>query len=283
MATPPGNLKYARPSEIITSSATWAAPAGTVSTDPDYGLASLYDGLLAKPTKFTDAPVVAVRIVGDFGVATRVDGLALPNSNIDAGLVMRAELNASNVWTAPTVSVNMTMGARNLDGHRASPWVDFTAASGYSAAGFRYVSLYVPVNSIAPWLGEVLVLGRLRAFSVWPQFGGSRGALRQFPEVLTTEYGIKRAIARRIKQRIIRFSLKGTDQDFADLEALADDAAGAARPFFMVADSTVKTDGGLFGRFTAVAAEAILAGEDWFDLANFALEFDEDSRSLPFA
>jgi hypothetical protein len=276
-----GNLKYARPSDIITSGLTWSAVAGTVSTDPDYGLAALYDRELANPCKFIDDPVIAIRLVGDAGVATRIDGLALPNSNIDAALVMRAELNATNVWTAPTVSVNMTMGARKLDGHRASPWADFTTASGYSAGGFRYVSLYVPINSVAPWLGELPVFSRLRTFSQWPQFG-TRAVRRPFPELLKTEYGVKRGLRRRISQRAIRYSLKGNATDYDDLQALADDAGPVVLPWFCVADSSIKTDGGLYGRFTEETAAALEAAEEYFDLDNLPIDFEEDSRSIPF-
>lgn len=276
-----GNLRYARPSDIITSSADWSVVSGNVSTDPLYGLAALYDGKMSRPCKFIDEPIIAVRIVGDFGSAQRVDALALPNSNIPAGTVMRAELNATNVWTAPTVSVNMTMGAVGLDGHVASPWVDFTTATGYSPSGFRYVSLYVPVISVQPWLGELLVMSNLRQFERWPNFEGSKGAWRPFLENLYTEYGARRVVRRRIKMRRFSFSFHGTDADFADMQSLCDDSGGVAVPWFCAADEAVKTDGGLYGRFTPDTARELLATESWYNLNGQTLVFEEDSRSLP--
>jgi hypothetical protein len=276
-----GNLKYARPSDIITSQLTWSVVAGNISSDPEYGLAALYDGKMSKPLKFIDEPVAAIRIVGDAGSARRFDAMALPNSNIPAGTVMRAELNATNVWTAPTVSVNVTMGAAGLDGHVASPWADFTSATGYSPSGFRYCSWFIPVISVQPWLGELLVMSNLRQFSQWPQFGGTRGTMRPFLENLMTEYGVLRVVKRLIKQRQFEFQLKGNEQDFTDLQLLADDSGGMAVPFFMVADSLIKTDGGLYGRFTPETAAMIVGVEEWYDLNNLTIAFKEDSRSLP--
>lgn len=280
-ATPPGNLKYARPSDIVTANLVWSVEEGTISVDTNYGLASLYDGKMAKPAKFIDEPIVAVRIVGDAGVATRFDALSLPNHNLPAGTVCRAELNASNSWGAPTVSVDMTVGAAGLDGHRASPWADFTVASGYDVAGFRYVSLYVPVTSVSPWLGEMPVISTLRQFSVWPQFG-QRGIHLPFLENIYTEFAQRRTLRRRIKQRQVSYPFQGTEQDFADLVALVEDCGGVAQPFFLVANSTVKTDGGLYGRLTPETASRVMAAEEWFNLDGFTVAFEEDSRSLPF-
>jgi hypothetical protein len=275
-------LKYARPSDIITADLTWTAPAGTVSSDTDYGLASLYDEQMAKPTKFTDVPAVAIRVVGDAGVATRVDGMALPNSkNIPAGTVMKAQMGNDPTFATYAVSVDVTMGASGLDGHVASPWANFVAASGYSVSGYRYVSWYVPAVASAPWLGELLVMSHLREFSVWPQFG-TRGQTVPFLENIYTEYGVRRVTKRLIRQRRVSYPFRGRDTDFDDLQALVQDCGGVATPFFLVANSTVKTDGGLYGRLTPESAKTIEGAEEWYDLTNFNVVFEEDSRSIPF-
>lgn len=280
-AVPPGNLKYARPSDIITTDFTWSAAVGTVSIDPNYGLAALYDQKMARPLKFTDDPVVAVRVVGDAGVATRVDGIALPNSNIPEGTVMKAQMGNDPTFATFALSIDVTMGAPGKDGHVASPWANFVAASGYSVSGYRYVSWYVPVVADAPWLGELLVMSHLREFSVWPDFG-RRGATHPFLENLYTEFGQRRVIKRLIRQRRVSYPFRGNDQDFADLEALVEDCGGVATPFFLVANSTIKTDGGLYGRLTPDTVRILEATEEWFDLTNFDVVFEEDSRSLPF-
>lgn len=282
MPTYPGNLKYARPSDIVTSAATWTAAAGTVSADSNYQLGAMYDGKMAKPVKFVDVPAVDVRVVGDFGSARRIDGLALPNSkNIPAGTVMLAEFGSDPTFATHDVSVEMVMGATSLDGHVASPWADFTTASGYSISGARYVSLLIPAGASAPWLGELLVMAQLRSFSQWPQFQGTKGVTHPFLENIYTEYGQRRVVRRLIKQRRFACTIFGSDQDYADLQELCADAGGVANPFFMVADSSIKTDGGLYGRLTPETAALVEATEQWFDLNSITVAFEEDSRSIP--
>lgn len=278
-----GNLKYARPSDIITSAGLWTVTDGTESTDPDYQTESLYDGNLQKALKWTDDPPVLASIVADFTTARRIDALAIPNARVDSGAVLRAQLNDADVWTAPTVDVPLTFGAIDLEQHRPSPWVDFTTASGYSASGFRYLRLEIPVQAIAPWIGELLVISTLREFSRYPGFSGARGQKRPFRVLMETEYGIKRSVRRKIKMRQIRYPFQGTEQDFADLVALHDDASGDGLPWFCSRDGDVFTDGGLYGRFTPEAAAEIAAAEQWFDLDGFSFDFVEDSRSLPYA
>lgn len=281
-AVAPGNLKYARPSDIITSNFTWSVATGTVSSDPNYGLPSMYDGQMAQPTKFIDDPVVQVRVVGDAGTAVRVDGMAMPNSNFPAGTVLKAQMGNDPTFATFAVSVDVTLGTAGLDGHVASPWADFVAASGYSVSGYRYVSWVIPVIANAPWIGEQLVMAQLRSFSVWPQFGGRRGQAMPFLESLFTEYGVKRATRRLIRMRRIAYPFNGTAQDFEDLQMLVQDCGGVASPFFMVANSSVKTDGGLYGRFTPDTVRLVENTENWFDLEGFSIVFEEDSRSIPF-
>jgi len=275
-------LTYTRPSDIVTAEATWAVNSGTISSDPDYGLASLYDGKMAKPTKFTDSPAVNVRIVGNFGSARRIDGLALPNSkSIAAGTIMKAELNTVDSWISPAVSVDMVMGSPYLDGHVASPWASFLAASGYSVSGYQYASLLVPAGAAAPWLGELLVLAQLRTFSQWPGFSGTKGRTHPFLENIYTEYGQRRVVRRLIKQRRIDYPIKGSDQDVEDLQALADDCGGVSTPFFLAADGNVKIDGGLYGRLDPGLVASLMNPEEWFNVNGLTISFEEDSRSLP--
>lgn len=270
------NLKYALASDIITSLAVITA-SGTVSSDANYGLASLYDRNPAKPTKFeTQGPI---RLLYDFGSARRIDGFSLPNHNLDDDLQCVVALSSDG--TTPTCMQTLTVGDANLDGHRSSPWVDFTTASGYSASGFRYLYLYVPTNSVNIKLGESPVLARLREFSQWVQFQGTKGVKRQYQEALETEYGSVRVHRRKIKQRVHRYVIKGSDADYAALQDLGDDVSGIALPFFVTVDSSIKTDGGLYVRLTKQTADLLTATEEWFDVNPFVFDVQEVSRSLP--
>lgn len=283
----PGRLRYCLPSDIVTSLAVITA-SGSVSADPAYGFASLYDTLPSKPLKFTTAG--PIRLVFDFGVARRIDAFALPNHNLAAGSACVVALNNTNSWGAPTCIVAMPTGDDNLDGHRASPWADFTVASGYTSAGFRYASLFVPVQASLIKLGETLVIANLRRFNHEPQFGGNKGAIRRYLETLRTEYGVVRVNRRRIKQRFLSFALKGSTPDFIAMQNLADDAGGTAVPFFITADDSVKTDGGLYVRMTDETASKLASQEEFFYvpsgtvnkfIENFPIDVEEVSRSLP--
>lgn len=276
-AVPPGALKYARPSDNVTGLAVVTCDQA-VSTDPNYGLSSLYDDNPARPCKILS--VGPARVVFDFGSARRIDGFALPNHNLADGTACTVAMNATNAWGAPSLSVTMTVGAARPDGHRASPWADLTAAGGYTPSGYRYLSLYVPAQAADIKLGEVMALGELRTFSQYTQFG-TRGINIPFLESLTTEYGVQRVYRRRVSQRTLDYRIRGNAADADALRALLEDAGGLALPWFVVNDSDVKTDGGLMVRFTRETAARLTVSEEWFDLDEIRFSVEELSRSVP--
>ncbi len=272
------NIKYCLPRDIITSLATITA-SGTVSSDPNYGLSSLYDGQPAKPCKFlTSGPI---RITFDFGSRTRIDAFSMPNHNLDAGMTCIVALNNSDSWASPSVQTNLVIGSQHLDGHRASPWCSFVTASGYTTSGYRYLSLYVPANSAAIKIGEAVIIANLRTFSQWAQFNGQRATEREFLEAIKTEYGAVRVVRRKIKRRVFSYTIKGSETDYSDLQNLGDDAGGYALPFFITADGSIKTDGGLYARLTQDSARRLAAQEEWYGVIPFTISIEEVSRSLP--
>lgn len=283
-----GRLRYCLPSDIVTALAVITA-SGSVSADPQYGFGALYDTFPSKPLKFeTSGPI---RLVFDFGVAQRIDAFAMPNSNLNAASVCIVALNNTNSWGSPTCIAAMTTGADHMDGHVASPWADFTTASGYSSSGFRYVSLLVPAQTANIKIGETLLIANLRRFNHEPQFGGNKGALRRYLEAVRTEYGVVRVNRRRIKQRCYAFMIKGSTIDYEAIQALCDDAGGVALPWFFTPDDAVKTDLGLYVRFTEDTASKLSSTEEFFYIPsgaanrgfveNFPISVEEVSRSLP--
>jgi hypothetical protein len=131
-------------------------------------------------------------------------------------------------------------------------------------------------------IGEFLVMSELREFSRWVQWNGVKGTNRRFLEAVETEYGVMRVHRRRIKSRFFSFDIKLDVDDWDDLNDLADDAGGLAKPFFVAADGGYEEDNGLLARFTRESAARLEASEEWYDsnLFNFAVE--EVSRGLPF-
>lgn len=87
--------------------------------------------------------------IWDFGAAQRIDGLLLWH-NADAGITLRGQHNASNVWTSPTVNVGVVAPDKHKLGFTQKLFFDFTQATGYSTGGFRYFRIYFPNNSVVP-------------------------------------------------------------------------------------------------------------------------------------
>lgn len=279
---------YSRPSDIITSEATITVGSGItpiVSTDVGYGLSALYDRNPAKPLKFQTTG--AIRLVADFGSPRRIEGMAIPHHNFDPGCIVAFQLNTADSWGAPAVSVPLTMPELHLDGHRCSPWVDFTTASGYGTGSYRYASISVGANVSPTKVGEWLIMSALRTFQTdgpshgFMQFGARKGTQRRFIESLETEYGVVRVARRKIKQRLWSFRMLGASGDSVALQQLGDDCGGRALPFFFAESRGSAVDEGLYVRFTREAAQRLQSEEQWFNLDNFALDIEEVSRSLP--
>lgn len=155
--------------------------------DTDYPASYLVDGQLARPGKLT---TTTGDWVWDFGSAQRVDLLSLGPHNLTAGLTgVLFQGNATDVWTAPTLSATVTIPAYHDDGQSVNPWLDLTAASGYSTSGFRYWRLRIGTANAAPVaIGEVALYSQkttIRNFRV-----GLSEALRIPAVVHSTTYEV---------------------------------------------------------------------------------------------
>lgn len=274
------SFRYCRPSDIVTGDATITVPAGTVSADSNYGLASLYDGNPARPCKFTGSPVVAVAILFDYGAPQRVDGFVMPAHNLDAAQDVRFQGNAVDAWGAPSVDAAVPIVADDLDGHSSQPWVDVTAQAGYTTAGYRYWRLYIPAGSANPELGEAILVSQWRAFSRELRADLVRTVARGYISSLETSYGVRSYYDQTVKQAQIVGTFLGRDADLTDVRALLDDAGGPVLPFVVIVNSTVQTQGGLLVRCAPSMAQHSVG---WYgdDKQPFPVEFHEVSRGLP--
>lgn len=269
------NIKYVRASDLIIPV---VVDSSLDILDTQYSLDALFDLQPAKPAKFDG---VLLELIMDLGSQMRVDMFGIPNSNLDAGMPCTLQMNNTNSWGAPTVNTTITMGSDFPNGHKASPWKDFTTISGYSTSGFRYIRLLTGTNSVNIQIGELMIGKQLRTFTQWAQFGGTRGTELKWLENLETEYGLQRVHRRKIQQRTFAYTIKGSDQDFEDLENLAIDVSGVARPFFVARDSSIFADGGLMCRFTPESVKKIEAQEEWYDDNPFTFTVRELSRGIP--
>lgn len=273
--------RYCFPSDLVTGDATITAPLGTVSIDPNYGLASLHDGNPAKPCKFTDSPAVDVAILFDFGVAQRLDGIAIPVHNLDAGVAARFQGNAANAWGAPTLNAAITIVADDADGHSSRPWRDLTTVAGYAVGGFRYWRLYIPGNSVAPQLGEVCLVEQWRTWENGLRFDDEVILERRYLPSLETAYGVRTYYRQDVKQTRVRGTVVGGTADYSALRRLVDEAGGPVEPFVLVLDDQVLTDGGCLVRCAEGLAQALQVTWQTHDLLNLPVAFLEVSRGLP--
>lgn len=126
-----------------------ATPTMT-SSDPDYPTSLVTDfsngGVCPKPslsTAFADSWTWA------FGTLRRVKGVWLWH-NADPGIILRVQMNNTNVWSAPTMDVTVTAPAKHKLGFTRKLFVDMTSATGYSDSGFNYLRIVFPNNTVPP-------------------------------------------------------------------------------------------------------------------------------------
>lgn len=155
------NFVYQYPSDNKAPSGTPTVTAGTASTD--YPIAYLTDLNPAKPFKFT---TTSGTIRWDYGAAQRIDLVAIIHHNLDAGLSVRIQGNATDSWGSPTFDQAITISGPTEDLYPVNAGLDLTTLSGYSASGFRYWRLVLGgTNSVAISIGEVWLGGLKRSLS----------------------------------------------------------------------------------------------------------------------
>ena len=276
--------RYCRYTDLLRTFSSVTLASGTASADTNYDLTALSDLDLAKPLKLIDASPVAVRITWDHGSATRVDGLLLPKHNLDASLAVKIQRNATNSWATPTQDVAVTISADRpgSPGHSRSPWVDLTTATGYSAGGFRYSSLYVPAGAANAKLKAFLV-------SQWRTFerglSGKTvvlGHARGFIPAIKTAYGVESYYDQNVVQRTVKGRLNATPTDWQSVQDLADDCSGCVNPFAFVLDDTVTDDGGLLVRMSQQMAAGLSAEYECVRRRPVQIALEEVSSGLPF-
>ena len=274
---------YCRPSDLVTSHATWSVASGTLSTDPSYNLTALVAHNPALPCKFTDASPTAVAIVGDFGAAHRVDGLLIPHHNFATSAAVLFQMNATNVWTAPSLSAPLTVSAARpgSPGHSRSPWPDLRTVAGYATAGYRYCRIYIPAQTMAPQLAGFALVGLWRTFDGVVEQNAELSHNRSWVQSLTTAAGVKSFYERNVVQRTLAGKLFCFGTDWQDWRDLSDDAGGPVRPFPFILDDSIVDDGGLLMRLSDETAGALKLTALSNTNGTFAFTLDEAGRGLP--
>jgi hypothetical protein len=275
-------FRYCRPSDLVASLATITAPLGTVSTDPNYDLTALVDGNPAKPCQFVSggSPEPACAILFNFGSPQRVDGIAVPSHTFEAGLDVRVQGNAADAWGGPSLDAPLSIAAADLDGHSSQPWADLTTLAGYTTSGFQYWRLYIPSNSVAPQIGQVVLVRQWRTFARGIRWDVVPAVERRYIPALETAYGVRTCYDMEVKQTRITGIVVGDAEDLLDVRRLLDDAGGPVRPFVVILDDTDPAQGGLL---VQCGDTMLRHAAEWYgrETRPFPVEFVEVSRGLP--
>ena len=228
------NFIFQRSSDNIAPDATLSVNTGVEDTDfPKENIVNL---LPAKPMKFTGT---IGSVVFDFGSAQRIDLVALFNHNLDAGLDVRIQGNATNTWGAPTFDATFTIVAATTDGIRVNPWLDLVEEGGYSAGGFQFWRVAViGTNSVAVALGEVWLSALARRLIPNVRWGAiQRDQRRLIRHVLPSSLVATFDLGSRWRE----FDAQVVRNEVARQEIIDwwRDTRGAARPFLLVPDGLV--------------------------------------------
>ena len=268
----PVNLIYQHGSDQVAGAATVTVGLGT--EDPEYPVAGLTDGNPAKPAKLLET---SGAWLFDFGAAQRVDAVAIPHHNLTAGLEVRIQGNAANVWGAPTFNQAITIPTWRGDGWPIGPWLDLTGLAGYAVGGFQYWRLIVVgVNAAPVALGQVWLGETLRTLSPNISWGARDGEAHKITEH-ETDFGVVLSYDFGLLRRTLAGDLDAPDATRTAVLNWWRSTNGRARPFIIVPDGTINE--ALMVRWATSDIQTIL---DLTDRNTMQLAFQEVSRGLPF-
>lgn len=232
------SIFYDLPSDKVTG--TWSSD-GTLNSS--YPFANIDDGKPWNPTKYTANPT---GILLDMSTPKRVDFVSLIHCNFDVGAVIKIQMNATNSWASPTVSVTLTIaGPDSGDSMPANPFADLTTAPGYTTSGLRYLLVHVVSGqSSLLSLGEVRVSSHKRVLHDDSTSDRDRdyGAVdkEDHPTIKRlTDAGTQVGYSRGTRARWATGNLRLDATGYAEYLAWTRAARGTFKPFAFCPDPTV--------------------------------------------
>lgn len=205
---------YARPTDLVTTGATWAVTAGTV--DPAYPLANLSDPRAWLVTKATGTTIT---YRATFAAPQTLAAVAFINTNA----------TAITLTNGAGLSRTVAIPATPADGLHLDPWVGLT--DGVPASTTWTIALTGPTGVA---LGIPLLAATLRELKIqWSPNPADRE--RHATIVHRTDYGVKLKLGLGVRERGLRGSALGEDVR-AELLALERDTRGPLRNFLLLPD-----------------------------------------------
>lgn len=263
-------LIYAHASDNAALVATWSVETGTI--EAGYSPSYIADKNPAKPAKLQETTGA---FLATFAGAQRVDWVLLPMHNLDAGLEVRIQGNATNTWGSPTLNTTIVIPTYREDGFPVACWKDLTGVTGYSTGGFQYWRLVVVGTNTNPVrIGEVALFSRKRTLDPNISWGTNEDEERKIVEQ-RTDYGVSNIYDLGTTGRTWVGDLDSPDLQRAALRTWWRDARGRSLPFGIVPDGTLNE--AAFVRFMDTKLAVQLAN---FDRNNIRVGFEEVSRGL---
>lgn len=229
-----GRALYGHYADNVAPNATPTVNTGT--EDTTYPAAYLIDSIPSRPAQLT---TTTGSWVLTFAAAQRVDLVALPMHNLSAGLEVRIQGNAANVWGAPSLNETITIPAYRGDGFPFGSWLDLTTKAGYLVAGYQFWRLViVGVNASPVKVGELLLISTKRTLNPNVSWGARLGETRPIIENMT-DYQVSTIYDLGVTRRSLSGELDTTDAGLAAVRAWWQDCRGRARPFLLIPDEDV--------------------------------------------
>lgn len=217
---------YSLPSDNKAASGSLSASAA----DASYPVSYLYDTIPSLPAKLT---TTSGWFLWDFASAQRVDLFAIIHHNLDAGLNVHVQMNATNTWGSPSFDQAITIPAAQADGHTTNALMDLTGLSGYSASGYRYLRLNIAgTNSANVAIGEVWIGTTKRTFGRNLDNGLKLAVDHKLVE-LVTDYGVPTIYDLGVTLRSLIATMNTIDSA-VELQTLWRSTRTRVKPFLLV-------------------------------------------------
>jgi hypothetical protein len=261
-------LIYCRPDDQLLDDTVTITPSGT---PPDgYGSANLFDNNPAKAYKHNST---SGNVVFDFGAAVNVDVFAIIHHNLDEGLDVKIQGNATDSWGSPTLNQSLTIPAYERDGFPVNPFIDLSGM----ANSFRYWRLlFNEVNSASIQLGQLVFGGTKRELVHNIGWGYKEGVERKIIEHVT-DYGVSTIYDLGAKIKSWSPTIRTSDAGMTAVEEWWDACHGRALPSLIILDPDVND-----ARFVRWAEPVREISRDFNEDNTIQFGWREVSRGLVF-
>lgn len=243
--------------------------SGTMDTY--YTVANLVDLNPAKPCKLTTQTGA---FLWDFGSAKGIDLVAIIHHNLDAGLAVYIQGNATDSWGSPTLSQAITIPVWWQNGMPVNALVDLSALANHA---FQFWRLLISgTNSVPIAIGDVMLVQTKRNLTINIEWGFTEQEDHPLIEH-TTDYMVPTVYSYGVSKRSLSGSLNTTDAGAVELRSWYRSCSGRAQPFLFELDGGVTNDCWL-ARFANTSLSITHVFED---INTTVLAFEEVARGLP--